>query len=41
MIEDKPNNRYIVAEGFTFAPSVNKRDFVLELEAIIKSLKVK
>ena len=41
MIEDKPNNRYIVAEGFTFAPSVNKRDFVMELEAIINSIKVK
>ena len=41
MIQDKPNQRYIVAEGFTFAPSVNKRDFVLELEAIIKSLKIK
>lgn len=40
-IEDKINNRYIVAEGFTFAPSVQKRDFMFELEAIIKSIHVK
>ena len=40
-IEDKINNRYIVAEGFTFAPSVQKRDFMFELEAIIKSLHIK
>ncbi len=40
-IEDKINNRYIVIEGFTFAPSVGKRDYVLELEAIIKSLRIK
>ena len=40
-IEDKINNRYIIAEGFTFAPSVHKRDFMFELEAIIKSLHIK
>jgi hypothetical protein len=38
---DKKNNRIIVVEGFTYAPSVNKRDFVFELEAIAKSLKIK
>ncbi|WGD35785.1 DUF4837 family protein [Olleya sp. YS] len=41
MVEDKINNRYIVIEGFTFAPSVSKRDYVFELESIIKSLKIK
>ena len=40
-IEDKINNRYIIAEGFTFAPSVQKRDFMFELEAIIKSIHIK
>ncbi len=40
MVEDKINNRYVVIEGFTFAPSVNKRDYVFELESIIKSLKI-
>ncbi|MFD0992678.1 DUF4837 family protein [Tenacibaculum geojense] len=38
---DKANNRLIVVEGFTYAPSVNKRDFIFELEAIGKSLKIK
>ncbi|WP_299713957.1 DUF4837 family protein [uncultured Tenacibaculum sp.] len=40
-IVDKKNNRLVVFEGFTYAPSVNKRDFVFELEAIAKSLKIK
>jgi len=39
-IEDKENNRWLIAEGFVFAPSVEKRDFVFELEAIIKSIKI-
>ncbi|MGQ3677735.1 MULTISPECIES: DUF4837 family protein [Tenacibaculum] len=38
---DKENKRVIVFEGFTYAPSVNKRDFIFELEAIAKSLKIK
>ncbi len=37
---DKKNNRIIVVEGFTFAPSINKRDYMFELEAILKTLKV-
>jgi hypothetical protein len=37
---DKKNNRAIVVEGFTFAPSINKRDYMFELEAILKTLKV-
>ena len=40
-IEDKPNNRWIVVEGFVFAPSVEKRDYMFELEAIIQSIKLK
>jgi hypothetical protein len=39
-IIDKKNNRVIVFEGFTYAPSVNKRAFVFELEAIAKSIKI-
>ncbi|WP_347173136.1 DUF4837 family protein [Polaribacter uvawellassae] len=38
---DEKNNRLIVFEGFTYAPSVDKRDFIFELEAIGKSLKIK
>ena len=40
-IIDKANNRVVVFEGFTYAPSANKRDFIFELEAIAKSLKIK
>ncbi|MDO5969507.1 DUF4837 family protein [Flavivirga aquimarina] len=39
-IEDKINKRWIGVEGFIFAPSVEKRNYMLELEAIIKSIKI-
>lgn len=39
-IIDKKNNRVVVFEGFTYAPSVNKRAFIFELEAIAKSIKI-
>lgn len=39
-IEDKVNNRWVIAEGFAFAPSVEKRDLMFELEAIIRSIKI-
>lgn len=41
VIEDVVNNRLLVVEGFVFAPSVAKRDYVFELESIIKSIKIK
>lgn len=41
IIEDKTNNRLVVAEGFTFAPSIEKRDQIFELEAIIRSIRIK
>tara|TARA_B100000809_G_scaffold77865_2_gene75746 strand:- start:50839 stop:51828 length:990 start_codon:yes stop_codon:yes gene_type:complete len=37
-IEDVKNNRWIVVEGFVYAPSVNKRDFMFELEAVLKTI---
>lgn len=37
-ILDTPNNRILVLEGFCYAPSKQKRDLMLELEAIIKSI---
>lgn len=40
-IKDEINKRYIIAEGFAYAPAVAKRDFVFELEAIIKSIHIK
>lgn len=39
-IRDEINNRYLVIEGYAFAPSVEKRDYVFELESIIKSVKI-
>jgi hypothetical protein len=39
-IIDEKNNRVVVIEGFNYAPSVNKRDFVFELEAILKTAKI-
>ena len=39
-IEDKVNKRWIGVEGFVFAPSVEKRNYMLELESIIKSVKI-
>ena len=40
-IEDKVNNRYVILEGYVYAPSVSKRNYMFELEAIIKSVEVK
>jgi hypothetical protein len=37
---DKPNNRLVIVEGMTYAPSINKRDYMFELEAILKTLKI-
>lgn len=39
-IVDEKNNRILVLEGFCYAPFKGKRDFMLELEAIIKTLKL-
>ncbi|MDT0606257.1 DUF4837 family protein [Croceitalea rosinachiae] len=39
IINDEPNNRKLVLEGFIFAPSANKRDDLLELEAILKTIR--
>jgi len=36
-VRDEANNRYLIIEGFTFAPSIAKRDYQFELEAIINS----
>jgi len=40
-IEDVENERLIVVEGFSYSPSSKKRDVVFELEAILKTLKLK
>ena len=40
-IKDNANKRFVVAEGFVFAPSVEKRAYVFELESIIQSISIK
>lgn len=39
IINDKENNRKLIIEGFVFAPATKKRDYMFELEAIIKSVR--
>lgn len=39
IINDKEHNRKLVLEGFVFAPSTVKRDYIFELEAILRSVK--
>ena len=39
IVNDKEHNRKMVVEGFTFAPSTEKRDYMFELEAIMKTLR--
>ncbi len=38
---DKKHNRAIVGEGFVYAPALNKRDYMVQLEAILKTMKLK
>ena len=38
-ILDRKKREFIVIEGFCYAPSTSKRDLMMELEAIIKSVK--
>ena len=39
-IVDRDNDRILVLEGFCYSPSKEKRDMMLELETIIKSIKI-
>ncbi|EAR16584.1 DUF4837 family protein [Robiginitalea biformata] len=39
IINDPENNRKLVLEGFTFAPATNKRDYMFELEAILRTVR--
>ncbi|HPF09974.1 MAG TPA: DUF4837 family protein [Flavobacteriaceae bacterium] len=38
-IRDEAHQRYLIIEGFTYAPSMEQRDLQFELESIIKSTK--
>jgi hypothetical protein len=37
---DKKNNRIIVVEGDVYAPNISKRDYLFELEALLKTLEI-
>ncbi|MCF6214116.1 MAG: DUF4837 family protein [Flavobacteriaceae bacterium] len=37
---DSKNNRLLCLDGFVYAPNQNKRDYIFELEAIFKTLKI-
>ena len=37
---DEKRNRIITAEGFVFAPSLDKRNYVRELQAIIQTVEI-
>ena len=39
-IMDRKKRKFIIIEGFCYAPSTDKRDLMFELESIIKSIKV-
>ena len=39
IIKDTVNKRNIVIEGFSFAPSESKRDYMFELNTIITTMK--
>lgn len=37
VLDDKKANRYMVMEGFVFAPSATKRDYIFEAESVMRS----
>lgn len=39
-VRDEKNNRYLILEGFTYAPAVAKRNLQFELESILNSAKI-
>jgi len=39
-IHDEKNNRLVVVEAIVYAPAIKKRDFMFEVEAIIRSLRI-
>jgi len=39
-VYDKENSRYLILEGFTYAPTTEKRNLQFELESILRSAKI-
>jgi hypothetical protein len=40
LVDDFKNDRVIVLEGFAFAPSISKREYMFELKTILRTLKI-
>lgn len=40
-VKDSVNDRYVILEGFVYAPLTSKRDLQFELEAILRSAEIK
>ena len=40
-VKDEKNNRYLILEGFSYAPAARKRDLQFELESILNTAKFK
>jgi len=38
-IKDTVNEQYLIVEGFSYAPSMAKRDLQFELESIMRTIK--
>jgi len=41
ILKDKKSNEWVVVEGFAFAPSVSKRDYMFELNSILSTISVR
>lgn len=39
-VRDEANNRYLIMEGFTYAPTAEKRNHQFELEAVLRSARI-
>jgi hypothetical protein len=39
-VHDQKNNRLVIVEGIVYAPGIKKRDFMFEVEAIVRSLQI-
>ena len=40
IFKDKEKNEWIVLEGFTFAPSISKREYMFELNSILSTMSI-
>lgn len=40
ILKDKKSNEWVIVEGFAFAPSVSKRDYMFELNSILSTISI-